>query len=153
MTKYLTASELQITENEREYLIRAHEILRDMDKGDIVPIPNDGTYLFNMNIEWEQNHSECGTAGCIMGLCQLLAETDGKNFAVRNYIRNNRSIIQGYSQALQNLFFPDRKNVTSAIGSYNPHDIESTPAYQDIPPKMAANAIYGFLTTNTIWFE
>lgn len=129
---YLTPDQLHITPDEHAYLVRAAEILSQMDPGQYHQIPNDGLWLFNMAIVSES--TECGTAGCILGLCERLVEIDQPDTQIRPF-DYNPSTQRVYSGALEPLFYP---NVVSM---------------RKITPQDAAKATRRFLETGVAHFE
>lgn len=132
---YLTSAQLNITPDERAYLIRAADILAQMKPGQYHQIPNDGQWLFDMaNVAMS---TECGTAGCILGLCARLVELDmpydGRHRPkVRPFDWDGE---RNYSPALMPLFYPDLISMRL------------------VTPQDAAKATRQFLETGVIHFE
>lgn len=137
-TPYLTPDQLQITPAEHAYLIRALEILERMETGVHYTIPGDGEWLFNMAVVHE--FTECGTAGCILGLCERLVEIDDQDCATAHAPFSHGSVtidgeIMAYSPVLLNLFYPDLVSLRA------------------VTPQDAARATRKFLETGVIHFE
>lgn len=135
-TAYLTPAELHITPAEHAYLIRAAAILDQMDPGQYHRIPNDGLWLFDMaNVAMA---TECGTAGCILGLCERLVEIDNLDTEVKPFEYgsiSNEIETRAYSLALGPLFYPDLVSMRA------------------VTPQDAARATRRFLTTGVAHFE
>lgn len=137
--KYLTARQLGISASERKYLIRAADILINMSHAQEVKIPKDGMYKFDMSRE-QYFYKECGTDGCILGLCVLLANTDKSRFYPKGI--NNFD----YTDSLSRLFYPSDEHLSPSLRNPNGN------SYQNITPKIAARAAYGYLKTKKIKF-
>ncbi len=118
---FLSASELHITEQEREALIRAYVFMttnkkfRHMIDADN---SNSNDIIFNMS-NWNYK-TDCGTVCCIGGTAEMLMNMQGKNFSFD---------LDGSSASLYNLFYPPFK--------YN---------YNKIMIPEATQALYNFLT-------
>lgn len=81
---------LELTPQQRADLRLAAELLVNMTKDEVIKVPNDGLFRFNMNVVLDKTSDvhrsrytgvgtqECGTAGCILGLVDLIAITDGR---------------------------------------------------------------------------
>jgi dihydrodipicolinate synthase/N-acetylneuraminate lyase len=126
--KYLSAKELKITSRERKWLLRAERVLAKMESEQIISIRGDGEYQFDMGTAGAPiRGASCGTAGCIAGLANLLAQTsEGKQL----FEICRRGNVEGHSDALQQLFFP--------LPRWN---------YSNITPKKAAAGVRKFLRT------
>lgn len=148
MTKrvYKTAAELSITEGERKVLMLARNWLRTSRFGELCKVPSDGMFKFEMQltrrlVEDPVTQKVCGSAGCIWGLCYVIAKAKGiKAFDV-DPMRKNAARTQDYnvSEALDRLFFP--------------HRYESTVAYSNMSSQIAGNAVDGFLKTGKVDFH
>ncbi len=133
-----TAEELQITERERAFLIRARDILDTMDYRKPTQIQGDGTYLFDMGTvlrpldpseaqvnpideEAYNNHLismgqpgatpgtyACGSAGCIAGLMNLLAGLDPEGLLWPAYTAGR--VAMDELHPFYSLFFPGTVN-------------------------------------------
>ncbi len=124
---FLSASELHITEQEREALIRAyHHLVNEQSEY----ITTDDFYgriyekdlkpFFNM-AHWNL----CGTVCCIGGTAEMLMRKQGNEDFKFNYTSRN-----GNSDSLGTLFYPPFKD-----------------SYNDISMIAATNALYNYLTT------
>lgn len=129
--KYLSTKALAITPRERKYLLQSEKILSKMEPEQIIQIKGYGKYQFDMVTAGLVLHKpgtleECGTAGCIAGLANLLAKTQEKKPLFESCYAGR---ISGNSRALDRLFFP--------AGDF----------YASIKPKQAAHSIRHFLLT------
>lgn len=129
--KYLSARALGITPAERKWLIRAGEMLLTMKPGEDRQIEGAGFFRFNMANAGERTN--CGTAGCIAGLANLLAETAGAKL----YPVCRGALIEGHSAPLRKLFFPAHLDVI----------------FSDMRPSSAGKATLHFLRTGRVEFE
>jgi hypothetical protein len=135
---YLSPRELSITPDEHRYLVRAAEILAPMSAGERITIPGDGEYEFDMGLIEKDlyvshdSYEKCGTAGCILGLCRVLAAVD-KSTAFD--IDSAPVLGMFYSDALVPLFYPN-----------------TLYSYARITPAHAARATRHFLETGEIDF-
>ncbi len=151
-----TAAELQITEREHAFLIRARDILTTMTYRMPAQVPGDGTFLFDMGTVLrplsdtelgidimdsgavDRHYSTlydpgptpgtyaCGSAGCIAGLMNLLAGLEPEGLL---WPRGSTGGLLPQSHPLYPLFFPHRLD------------------YRSVTPSDAAQAIDRFLTT------
>lgn len=147
MTKrvYKTAAELSITEGERKVLMLARNWLRTARAGELCKVPADGMFQFEMQqtrryVEDQVTEKECGSAGCIWGLCYVIAKAKGVRAFDVDPMRKNSSHTHehGVSERLDELFFPHR---------YAP-----TMAYSLVSPQIASKAVDGFLKTGKVDF-
>lgn len=68
----------ELTSRQTTSLRKAKTILSKMKPRQIVNIPGGGTYSFDMSIV-NATREDCGTVGCILGLCTLLEEVAGRD--------------------------------------------------------------------------
>jgi hypothetical protein len=127
-TKYRTASQLGITEDERKYAMRAALFLLRMEPGEVRKVPRNGTFKFDMP-NWLKSDPApgCDTAGCIKGLMVTLAKTDGKMLYMGP---------DSHSQSIDWLFF-------GAIAG-------SPRSFASVTPREAAHATLRFLQTGKV---
>lgn len=146
MNAYLSAKRLGITENERHWLIEAVPVLWKLRPSEVVGIPDltggdDHKFMFDMQkidsviseLPGDPHENNCGTAGCILGLCMLLARINGEYFV------DDRT--KRYTRKLRALFYP----------SFNDQSFEHR-IYHDMTPRQAAIVVKRFLTANEVVF-
>ncbi len=137
-----TAKALGITKDERKYLIKAERILSTMHRGQTVVIKGDGKFAFDMSTIIRPigggdtskgkipGTYECGTAGCIAGLMNIMAGINKKTLWGRKGEIDSNCM----SEPLLPLFFP--------------HEI----SHHSVTPKMAARVIRRFLDTGKVYY-
>lgn len=146
---YRTAAELGITEPERAVLVKARNWLRTARTHLTCPVPNDGRFLFNMGVTRHNmpGGEECGSEGCIWGLCYVIAKAEKVAAFTHDPkgLNNASPHTYGVSEALEVLFFPHRNaRVTGHGGNYG--------SYGYVTTVMAAKAVDHFLKTGEVRF-
>lgn len=149
---YRTAAELEITEAEKRVLLLAQKWLAKALPARLYPIPADGLFEFFMGItrrptvgQHVKGLGECGSQGCIWGLCHVIAKARKINAFVEDPAGLNHVAVasHGVSEALDNLFFPHRSN----------SELWPVGSYSTVTPLIAAAAVQHFLKTGEVRFR